>query len=132
MDKKEIALLLTAIAAVDDRIDPDEPRIEAWTAILDKDMPLEFARDLMIKHYANTTKPMMPADFNSPWRNFRERSFDRQWFEELDLRKSELSPEIKELIASSKEKLKQRAQLESPEKNKVENEDLPDGIETAL
>jgi len=89
MDKLHIASLLVAIASVDDRFDPDEARVEAWTAILDPDMTLEFARGLMIKHYANNTKPIMPADFNLPWRNFRKEQDDKQWFAELDIKRTQ-------------------------------------------
>jgi len=105
MKKQEVAILLTGIASVDDRIDPDEARIEAWAVILDSDMTLEFARGLMIKHYANTTKPLMPADFNSPWRTFRERNQDKQWFGEIENKKQGMTPEIKAIIEKGRAEL---------------------------
>lgn len=108
MDKQQVAILLAGIASVDDRIDPDEARLEAWAAILDPDMTLEFARGLMIKHYANTTRPLMPADFNQPWRNFRQVELDKQWFNELENNKKELSEETKAIIAKGREELKNK------------------------
>lgn len=108
MDKQQVAILLAGIASVDDRIDPDDARLEAWTAILDPDMTLEFARGLMIKHYANTTRPLMPADFNQPWRNFRQVELDKQWFNELENNKKELSEETKAIIAKGREELKNK------------------------
>ena len=63
MNKQEVAILLTGIASVDDRFDPDEARIEAWSAILDSDMTLEFARGLMIKHYANNVNLIRQLKF---------------------------------------------------------------------
>jgi hypothetical protein len=106
MNKQEVAILLTGIASVDDRIDPDDARLEAWTAILDADMTLEFARGLMIKHYANTTRPLMPADFNQPWRNFRQVQLDKQWFNEIESDRKELTDETKAIIAKGREELK--------------------------
>lgn len=108
MNKQEVAILLTGIASVDDRIDPDDARLEAWAVILDPDMTLEFARGLMIKHYANTTKPLMPADFNQPWRNFRQVELDKQWFNQLENNKKELSDETKAIIARGREELKNK------------------------
>lgn len=105
MNKQEVAILLTGIASVDDRIDPDEARLEAWAAILDPDMTLEFARGLMIKHYANTTRPLMPADFNAPWRTFRKVEEDKQWFNELEKQPKGLSEETKAIIAKGREEL---------------------------
>jgi len=97
-----------AIASVDDRFDPDEARVEAWTAILDPDMTLEFARGLMIKHYANNTKPIMPADFNLPWRNFRKEQDDKQWFAEFKNNKKELTDTTRAIIAKGREDLRNK------------------------
>jgi hypothetical protein len=108
MDKLHIASLLVAIASVDDRFDPDEARVEAWTAILDPDMTLEFARGLMIKHYANNTKPIMPADFNLPWRNFRKEQDDKQWFAEFKNNKKELTDTTRAIIAKGREDLRNK------------------------
>lgn len=108
MDKLHIASLLVAIASVDDRFDPDEARVEAWTAILDPDMTLEFARGLMIKHYANNTKPIMPADFNLPWKNFRKEQDDKQWFAEVKNNKKELTDTTRAIIAKGREDLRNK------------------------
>jgi len=115
MNKQEVAILLTGIASVDDRFDPDEARIEAWSAILDSDMTLEFARGLMIKHYANNVKPVMPADFNSPWRTFRERNKDAQWFNQIENKKMEVTPEIQNIINKGREELAAKRYKEASE-----------------
>ena len=131
MNKQEVAILLTGIASVDDRFDPDEARIEAWSAILDSDMTLEFARGLMIKHYANNVKPVMPADFNSPWRTFRERNKDQQWFNELENSKKELSLETKALIAKGREELNKainRHAIENPSAENAEKQVLAEPL----
>ena len=52
MTPQEVAATLTAIAAVDDRVDPDQMRIAMWHQILDSDLPLEFARVCVVNHYA--------------------------------------------------------------------------------
>lgn len=115
MNKQEVAILLTGIASVDDRFDPDEARIEAWSAILDSDMTLEFARGLMIKHYANNVKPVMPADFNSPWRTFRERNKDAQWFNQIENKKMEVTPAIQAIIDKGREELAAKRYKEDAE-----------------
>ena len=120
MDKQQVAILLAGIASVDDRIDPDDARLEAWTAILDPDMTLEFARGLMIKHYANTTKPLMPADFNQPWRTFRQVESDKQWFNELENNKKELTEETRAIIARGREELKNKLNARALENHPAE------------
>jgi hypothetical protein len=60
----------------------------------------------MIKHYANTTRPLMPADFNQPWRNFRQLQLDKQWFNEIESDRKELTDETKAIIAKGREDLK--------------------------
>ena len=115
MNKQEVAILLTGIASVDDRFDPDEARIEAWSAILDSDMTLEFARGLMIKHYANNVKPVMPADFNSPWRTFRERNKYAQWFNQIENKKMEVTPAIQAIIDKGREELAAKRYKEDAE-----------------
>ena len=115
MNKQEVAILLTGIASVDDRFDPDEARIEAWSAILDSDMTLEFDRLLMIKHYANNTKPVMPADFNSPWRTFRERTKDTNWFNQIENKKMEVTPAIQAIIDKGREELAAKRYKEASE-----------------
>jgi len=120
MNKQEVAILLTGIASVDDRFDPDEARVEAWAAILDSDMTLEFARLLMIRHYANNTKPVMPADFNSPWRTFSERNKDQQWFEQILNQRKELTPEMRAVIEKGKAELLAKIHKEASERAPAE------------
>ena len=68
MNKQEVATLLVAIAAIDDRVDPDAMRIAMWYEVLSSSMTLEFARERVIKHYAVNRNVIMPADFNEPWK----------------------------------------------------------------
>lgn len=100
MSPQDVAKLLTAIAAVDDRLDPDEARVTAWANILDSDMTYEFAIGLVKKHYGNSTKVMMPADLNLPWRNFRDQQRNIAEIEMAHDRKREISPETRKLIES--------------------------------
>lgn len=67
MTPQEVAALLTAAAAVDDRIDPDAARVQAWHAILLPDCPFEFARDALVEHYRERRDCLMPADVNVRW-----------------------------------------------------------------
>jgi hypothetical protein len=113
MTDQEVAKLLTAIAAVDDRIDPDSARLSAWAFILDKDMTYSFALEQVRKHYAGVTKTMMPADLNLPWRNFRAKEISMREIEYAREQKRELQPKTRELI----EQLKSRWAIDNPEKS---------------
>lgn len=73
MDAREVAAILTAIAAVDDRIDPDSPRVAMWVETLDSTMPFQFAKERVIKHYASSRNVMMPVDLNEPWKIEKQR-----------------------------------------------------------
>lgn len=102
MNKKEVAILLTAISAVDDRLDPDEMRIAMWYEILDKSMPLEFARHRVIDFYANNRTVIMPSDFNLVWKTEKKKMFEKELTEKNNQINSENVPmpnEIKNLIA---------------------------------
>lgn len=68
MRRSEVAMLLTMAKATDDRVTVDEGRVEAWHWTLDQEMDYEFAKKAMLKHYANHTDPVMPADINELWR----------------------------------------------------------------
>lgn len=71
MTESEVAVILTMIASVDDRFDPDKARVQAWSAILDEDLPFDFAKAQVISFYADKTNVIMPADLNLPWRKHR-------------------------------------------------------------
>jgi hypothetical protein len=48
----------------------------------------------------------MPADFNQPWRNFRQVQLDKQWFNEIESDRKELTDKTKAIIAKGREELK--------------------------
>jgi hypothetical protein len=60
----EVSALLVAVGAVDDRIADDEPRVQAWHAILDPRVTLAHARDAVVEHYRRESRLIMPADVN--------------------------------------------------------------------
>lgn len=78
MTPADVAALLTAAAAVDDRISPDAARVQAWAAILDADMELPVAMEAVKRHYAERTDPLMPAVVNGAWRSHRRREAERR------------------------------------------------------
>lgn len=78
MTPQEVAAVLTAIAAIDDRIDPDQMRIAMWCEVLYGDMTFEFARQTVINHYAQSRNVIMPADLNSPWKIERAKINQRE------------------------------------------------------
>ena len=84
MNQQEVATLLIAIAAIDDRIDPDQMRVAMWCEVLSKTMTLEFARERVVKHYAANRNPMMPADFNEPWKIEYAKRLEQQRMRELE------------------------------------------------
>lgn len=76
MNPAEAAIVLSIAATLDPRLKPASPqdaelRAKAWSATLDEDMPLAFARDGVTGHYAESDRGVMPADLNRAWRNYR-------------------------------------------------------------
>lgn len=104
MNTQEVAKVLTVIASVDDRFDPDSARLTVWDNILDSDMTYSFAVETVTKHYANGTKTIMPADLNIPWRNFRDVEIRKREISLAQETKREISPETKRLIQELKTK----------------------------
>lgn len=84
VNRQEVATMLTMIAAVDDRFDPDQPRIAMWTECLDADMDAKFAKEFVVKHYAEQKTVVMPSDVNASWRTFKQRERSRRLFDELE------------------------------------------------
>lgn len=73
MTPREAASLLAIAGAYDQRLTPPsqedaKARAVAWSAALDQDMPVEWARTQVTRHYAEKTTVLMPADMNTAWR----------------------------------------------------------------
>jgi hypothetical protein len=68
MKTTELAKLLTVAKATDSRIEATEFTVAAWSEILDPDLPYDFARIILARHYAESKWPLMPADIVSAWR----------------------------------------------------------------
>lgn len=98
MNKQEVARILTAIASLDDRIDPDEARVFMWFEVLDPTMTFEFAKQTVINHYAKSKTVMMPSDFNLLWKTEHRRIIQKELDERLKL-ESQNSIPIPEEIA---------------------------------
>lgn len=67
MKQSEVTILLTAAKVIDDRVGVDAAKAAAWHSMLDPDIPLEYARDVLTSHYATRTDAIMPAHFNLAW-----------------------------------------------------------------
>lgn len=92
MTPQEVALLLTAAASVDDRIDPDEARVAAWSAMLLPDMPFVDAREFLVAHYRDRRDIVMPADLNTRWRSRRRELAERAQAEQRQLDNGDAVP----------------------------------------
>ena len=97
MNQQEVATLLIAIAAIDDRVDPDAMRVAMWCEVLSKSMTLEFARERVVKHYAVNRTVMMPADFNEPWKHEFNKRLSNEQSRALESAASAAVPMPKEL-----------------------------------
>ena len=78
MKRSEVAMLLTMAKAIDDRVVIDEGRVISWEASLDADMPYEFAKQAMTRHYAERDIPVMPSHLNDPWKIEKRDRADRE------------------------------------------------------
>lgn len=98
MTESEVAVILTMIASVDDRFDPDKARVQAWGAILDDDLPFDFAKKQVISFYAEKTNVIMPADFNLAWRKHRADITQRDLTALSSGSKNPMPPHIREAL----------------------------------
>lgn len=73
MTPAEVAALLTAAKALDDRVTVDRARAAAWSAVLDPDVEFDAARAALVEHYRVEVRPLMPADVNTRWRLVKRR-----------------------------------------------------------
>lgn len=100
MSPAEIQALLMAAKALDDRVMPDQARVAGWLGVIKPDLPFDFARDVLMRHYAESTDVIMPAHFNIAWsieRRARDRiaETNRRLAELEDNRDQEMSPETR-------------------------------------
>jgi hypothetical protein len=68
MNRSEVSKLLAVAQAMDPRLGLSDARVEAWSILLDGDMPLDFARDRLVAHYRLSVEVIMPADLVSAWK----------------------------------------------------------------
>lgn len=100
MTPAQVSALLVIAKSVDDRVVPDDARAVIWNELLAVDMPFEFARNVLMKHYGTLDKLIMPAHFNQAWeaeRRARDRIAETNArLRELDEpRDDEMSPETR-------------------------------------
>jgi hypothetical protein len=82
MTPEQSARLLAIAGTYDTRLTPPskadaQARAVAWSKALDAPMPVEFAIDAIITHYANETQSIMPAHLNRIWRTHRRADAER-------------------------------------------------------
>ena len=76
MTQAEVAVLLALANAHDPRQGIDDVRVQAWWDLLAQeapDLPLDFAKETLNRHYARSTGTFMPTHLVAAWKNERER-----------------------------------------------------------
>lgn len=81
MNREHAARLLTIACAYDQRLKPPtkrdaEVRAHAWSVALDSRMPIEWAEQQVITHYAESTEAIMPAHLNKAFWSHRKTQLD--------------------------------------------------------
>jgi hypothetical protein len=80
MTQTEIAILLALANGHDQRQGIDDVRVQAWWDLLNQeapDMPFEFAKETINRHYALVTGMVMPAHLVTAWKNYKARRRDQ-------------------------------------------------------
>lgn len=80
MMQRDVAMLLALANAHDQRQSIDDVKVQAWWSIFQqeaRDMPVDFAREAINRHYALMTDMLMPAHIITSWRNYKARRRDR-------------------------------------------------------
>ncbi len=80
MKQAEVATLLVLANGHDPRQRIDDIRVQAWYDLMQQeaaDMPYEYAREQVNRHYALMTDMLMPAHLITSWRNYKQRRRDR-------------------------------------------------------
>lgn len=70
-----MAVLLALANGHDQRHGTDDIKVQAWFALLQQeasDMPLEWAKERVNRHYARSTEMLMPAHLVTEWRHVRD------------------------------------------------------------
>lgn len=83
MKPAEAGTVLAVASAFDARLTPRsdedaEAKAYAWALALDSDMPTDWARRFVAKHYAEASTTIMPADVNAAWRRERRAMNDAE------------------------------------------------------
>jgi hypothetical protein len=76
MNPSDVARLLITITVLDPRLNPPsqedaKARVAAWALVLDDDLPVDEAERIVVAHYRESVKGIMPADVNRHWRIIR-------------------------------------------------------------
>lgn len=80
MMQRDVAMLLALANGHDQRQSIDDVKVQAWWSIFEQeaaDMPVDFAREAINRHYAVRTEMLMPAHVITAWRNYKQRRRDR-------------------------------------------------------
>jgi hypothetical protein len=67
MNITEVAVMLTFIASLDGRIQPDEATVIAWSNVLDSQMETTWASGYVKNHYGKTGDMVIPSALNKAW-----------------------------------------------------------------
>ena len=67
MTKSEISQLLIAAKSLDSFIKGDENQTKGWLAVLDANMPFDFARKILVQHYRVSDQTIKPVIFIRAW-----------------------------------------------------------------
>ena len=105
MKKSEVAALFALIAFYDARVQFDEGKLEAWNLALDEDMPFDFAKSIIVNHYADLTTAIMPANLNEKWRIARRDYVKRDFNDKMAVEREQANsvavpcpPDIREQL----------------------------------
>lgn len=93
MNQTQVALILAAAKAADDRFKIDDDKVQVWAEILPPDMPYAFAKAQLTAFYRNNPgKSLTIGDLAQPW----ERHLDEQAKKRRD---ADVSAELKAIKA---------------------------------
>lgn len=109
MREAEVAQVLALAATYDARLTPPtdaDARVRAasWHLALAHDLPVDFAREVVINHYAQTDRTLTASVLNTAWRAERGRAEQRR--AQMDRRERRGVPmpdEVRERIRALRE-----------------------------
>lgn len=79
MKQAEVAVLLALANGHDQRHGVDDVKVQAWWNLFEQeapDMPVDFARQAINRHYALFTDMLMPSHLVTAWKSYRQRKRD--------------------------------------------------------